>query len=75
MKNNEGIMVQAYMPGELSRIYKISHPTFLKWIKSIETDIGERIGQYYTIRQVEIIFKNFGVPYRIEDKVVLASEF
>lgn len=75
MKNNAGIMVQAYMPNELSKIYKISHPTFLKWVKSIESEIGERIGQYYTIRQVEIIFKNFGVPYKIEDKVVLASEF
>lgn len=25
MKNNAGIMVQAYMPNELSKIYKISH--------------------------------------------------
>lgn len=75
MKNKEGIMVQAYMPGELCRIYNISHPTFLKWVSSIESEVGIRIGQYYNIRQVEIIFKNFGVPYKIVDKLVLTSEF
>jgi hypothetical protein len=75
MKNKEGIMVQAYMPGELSRIYQISYPTFLKWVKSIESQVGVRMGQYYTAKQVEIIFKNFGVPYKIVDRTVLASEF
>lgn len=75
MENKEGIMVQAYMPGELSRIYNISHPTFLKWVSSIESEIGIRIGQYYNVRQVEIIFKNFGVPYTIVDKLVSASMF
>lgn len=42
MKNKEGIMVQAYMPGKLSRIYNIGHPSFLKWVSSIESEIGIR---------------------------------
>jgi hypothetical protein len=52
MKNNEGIMVKAYMPSELSRIYNISHPTFTKWVNSIESEIGVRIGLYYNVKQV-----------------------
>ena len=73
--NNKGIMVKAYLPNELATIYGISHPTFTSWMKSIKSDIGVRVGKHYTVRQVEIIFKNFGVPYKIVDKVITASEF
>jgi len=75
MQNNNGILVRPYLLKELQNIYDISHPTFTKWMKSIEPQLGKKIGAYYTVRQVEIIFKNFGVPYKIEDKVVSASEF
>jgi hypothetical protein len=75
MKNNNGVMVKPYLSSELSIIYSISHPTFTKWIKSIESELGKRVGAYYTVKQVEIIFKNFGVPYKIVDKIIAVSEF
>ena len=66
MKNNNEIMIQPYMVCELSKIYKISEKTLRNWLDRIQPELGERYGRYYTAKQVEIIFKTFGVPYKIE---------
>ena len=75
MKNDSSIMVRPYLIKELSNIYGISHPTFKKWMKSIEHDIGTKVGLYYSVRQVEIIFMSFGIPYKIEDRILTSSQF
>lgn len=66
MKNDSQIMVQPYMISELKDIYNISTKTFRNWLKIIEPELGKRQGRYYSARQVEIIFKNFGIPYKLE---------
>jgi hypothetical protein len=66
MKTEKGIRVKPYMPSELSLIYTVSHPTLNKWLESIKDRIGRRIGQYYSVKQVEIIFEHFGVPFDLE---------
>lgn len=66
MKTENVIRVRPYMPNELASIYSISHPTMTNWLKSIKEKTGVRLGQYYSVRQVEIIFEHFGVPHDFE---------
>ena len=66
MKTENVIRVRPYMPNELASIYTVSGPTMTNWIKSIKEKVGVRLGQYYSVRQVEIIFEHFGVPHNIE---------
>jgi hypothetical protein len=54
--------IQPYSLKQLSAMYNVSKNTFKKWIEPIAHELGKRVGYYYTIHQVEIIFKYLGVP-------------
>lgn len=62
LKWKEKVVVKPYSLKELARVYEISEYIFKTWLKPIEWEIGSVLGQYYNIRQVELIFKNFGAP-------------
>lgn len=52
---------------ELSRIYGVDFRTFKKWIVPFQDKIGLRIGRFYTVLQVKIIFDSLGTPGIIEE--------
>lgn len=54
--------VRAYSVKELSAFYCVCERTFRKWISVFKSEIGERVGRYYNIRQVMIILKKLGLP-------------
>lgn len=54
--------LKPYTAAELCDLYNISKKTFLKWIKPFLKVIGERQGYFYTVAQVETIFKKLGPP-------------
>lgn len=56
------IYIKPYMLKDLTAIYGISRNTMRAWLKNIESDTGKRIGNYYNITQVKIIFKKFDLP-------------
>ena len=56
------IQIKPYSLKELAGIYNVSKNTFKKWLVPIKAEIGERKGYYYTVHQVEIIFKFLGIP-------------
>lgn len=47
---------------ELASYYKVSCPTFRRWVARFQEEIGQRIGNFYTIPQVKIILEKFGIP-------------
>ncbi len=51
-----------YTLKELSAFYGTSPYVVTNWLKKHESEIGERIGLYYTIKQVQIIVEIIGVP-------------
>jgi len=53
---------QPYTTDELSLLYGITSKTFLKWTVPFKEQIGNKIGWYYNIRQVNIIFEKLGRP-------------
>jgi hypothetical protein len=47
---------------ELSNIYGVTVRTIKKWIAPHEKEIGNKIGRYYNVLQVKIIFEKLGLP-------------
>lgn len=72
---NTIIQVKPYMHCELSKIYDVSDKTFRNWLKGFKNELGEKYGRYYNTKQVEIIFRNLGVPYLIKDLEIQSSKF
>ncbi|MBO9565554.1 MAG: hypothetical protein J7621_22445 [Niastella sp.] len=58
--------LHAYSVQDLARLYRINKVTFKKWIKPFEADIGERIGHFYTVKQVLVIIDKLGLPDGME---------
>ena len=58
--------VKPYTVKELCALYETSFKTFKKWLRPFQELLGVRVGWYYSVRQVEVIFYKLGVPYRVE---------
>lgn len=59
---NQHVPVKPYSMKELAILYEVSPRTLRRWMIKIKPAIGERIGHYYMITQVSIIFDKLGVP-------------
>jgi hypothetical protein len=57
------IEVRAYTSKQLACLYDVSTNTLGKWLKKHEYAIGKKIGHFYTIKQVTIIFEKLGYPF------------
>ena len=59
---SNAIKLKPYTVLELARMYEVSDRTMKKWLKPFENQIGTKIGYFYTIAQVKIIFEKLGTP-------------
>ncbi len=57
---------QPYTTDELAHLYGITAKTLLKWIEPFRKEVGQKIGWYFNIRQVNIIFEKLGKPEPID---------
>jgi len=60
--SNPELKIKPYSAKQLSSMYVVCKPTFLKWIQPFTEEIGKRNGHYYTVAQVIIIFDKIGEP-------------
>ncbi len=60
------IAVKAYSTSELARLYNVCTRTFNRWIKPFKAEIGERMGRFYTVHQVKVIFEKLDVPHLMD---------
>lgn len=60
--NSEILPNRPYTPKELAAIYQCSAKTFRKWIDRMEAQVGPRVGNYFTPRQVKAILEHLGRP-------------
>lgn len=51
---------------ELALIYGVDRRTMSGWLKAHEAAIGEKLGRYYSVLQVKIIFQRLGIPSQIQ---------
>jgi hypothetical protein len=56
------IEIKPYSLGDLAIFYKIDRKTLKNWLNKHKSNIGDRHGYYYTIKQVKIIFDVLGMP-------------
>jgi hypothetical protein len=61
------VQAKPYSFKELETLYGVSHKTFKTWIEPFLDEIGEKRGRYFTVRQVEAIFRKLGSPPSSED--------
>lgn len=54
--------IRPYSKSQLAALYEVSNRTFYTLIKPFEELIGKKVGKYYTVRQVELIFECLGLP-------------
>lgn len=66
MTTKNEIMVKPYSVKELSKIYGVCTKTMKLWLRLIHNKIGVLHGRYYTVKQVEILFKSMGLPFQLE---------
>ena len=52
--------LRAYSYKELATLYGISHRTLKNWLEPFEKEIGEKRGRYFTVKQMEVVFKRLG---------------
>ena len=56
------IQLRAYSKKEVAGLYKMSNKSLTKWLKLLEDELGPRVGHYYSPKQMEIIFREYGIP-------------
>ena len=57
------IKAKPYSNKELCEMYGVCNRTMTKWLYPFKEEVGEKLGRYYTIRQVQTIFNHLGEPY------------
>jgi uncharacterized protein YjcR len=66
MNKAKSMGVKPYSLSELAGLYRISTQTMKKWISPHEVAIGNKIGRFYNIKQVQKIFEALGVPPELD---------
>jgi transposase len=65
-KTEGKFILKALSQKEILAMYDISYPVFKRWIKSFEQEIGELKGNFYTVKQVQVIIHHLGIPGIVE---------
>lgn len=60
--------LKPYNLKELAAMYGVSARTLNKWLAPFGDQIGKRIGYFYTIPQVKLIFLHLGLPGVFEEE-------
>jgi len=51
-----------YSTIEIAKFYEVNERTLKRWLSLYEDEIGQKIGYFYTPKQVRIIFEKLGMP-------------
>jgi hypothetical protein len=60
--HNASNQVTPYSIKELAAIYGVSKTIIRLWLRPLREEIGPRLGHYYNVAQVTIIFEHLGKP-------------
>jgi hypothetical protein len=54
--------IKPYCKKDLAYLYEVSPRCFRTMLSPFEERIGKKVGRYFSVRQVEIIFNCLGLP-------------
>jgi hypothetical protein len=63
----DAIEARPYSITELASLYNMTRKTMNKWLKPHMPVIGERVGRFYNVKQVLLIFELIDLPGKVED--------
>lgn len=63
------VEVRPYNMKELCALYKMSYKVMYTFLAPLKGTLGKKRGHFYSVRQVEAIFNELGVPYLINEKI------
>lgn len=66
--------IRPYKFSELAKLYNVDTRTFKKWLAKIWHRLGEILGQFLSIEQVEIVVSHLKVPYQIKTETTEEDE-
>jgi transposase-like protein len=66
-KTNSISELKPYTQKELASFYGVCPKTLDKWLTPFQKKIGQRLGRFYTVKQVSIILDKLGMPRTISD--------
>lgn len=66
ISKNKTIPLRPYSLKELAALYDVKPRTVKIWLQPFSSDIGDKKGRFYTIKQVEIIFDKIGEPKEMD---------
>ncbi len=59
---NAKLGIRPYSKRELAALYEVTPRSFFTMFKTHEEHVGKKLGRYYSVLQVENIFKRLGLP-------------
>lgn len=60
------IDIRPMTPKELASIYHVDVRTFRSWLVPFHEELDKRIGHFYSVIQVTVIYKKLGIPGETE---------
>jgi hypothetical protein len=63
------LVIQPYSTTELAPFFNSKPRSFRRELAKVKTKFGNRVGHKWSIRQVEMIFAEFGRPYELIEPV------
>ncbi len=63
------LIIKPYRLTDLSAIFDVNYKTMRRWMNNFPSELNKRDGKYYSIRQVEFMIAQFGLPRRIDTGV------
>jgi hypothetical protein len=57
--------IKPYRLKDLAAIFDVAEGTLKQWMKKYPDQLGKKDGKYYSIRQVEFMIQEFGLPRKV----------
>jgi hypothetical protein len=64
------LIIRPYRMIDLTQIFDVNYKTFKRWVSNIEKELGKPNGKYYSIRQVEYMIAQFGLPRIVTEETM-----
>jgi len=59
------LIIKPYHLKNLAAIFDVNSQTLKRWIRNYETELGPKLGKYYSIQQVECLITKIGLPKKL----------
>jgi hypothetical protein len=63
---NDNLIIKRYCITDLLKIFDVNYRTFKRWVSNIEKELGKPNGIYYSVKQVEYMVAQFGLPRKLD---------